>query len=66
MDGRVGVLLPDTDEAGAWKVASDVCDAYDLGNHRPDCQVHLYPDRQDGTWGDVEHRDGQPVGAGEF
>jgi lipopolysaccharide/colanic/teichoic acid biosynthesis glycosyltransferase len=43
-DGRVAVLFPDTPKAGAWKVASDVCDHYPLGHERPDCEVFLYPD----------------------
>lgn len=45
-DGRVGVLLPDTFAAGAWKVASDVCEVYPLGHDRPDCEVVVYPDPQ--------------------
>src|ERR1041384_4429695 len=43
-DGRVAVLFPDTAKAGAWKVASDICDHYPLGHERPDCEVFLYPD----------------------
>jgi lipopolysaccharide/colanic/teichoic acid biosynthesis glycosyltransferase len=39
----VGVLLPDTSKSGAWKVASDICDVYPLGNERPDCDVYVYP-----------------------
>jgi len=44
-EGRVGVLLPDTPETGAWKVASDVCDFYPVGHERPSCEVYVYPDR---------------------
>ncbi|MEQ8846245.1 sugar transferase [Botrimarina sp.] len=43
-DGRLGLLLPDTPESGAWKVAADICDAYDAGADRPDCEVVLYPE----------------------
>lgn len=43
-DGRLGLLLPDTPESGAWKVAADVCDAYDAGADRPDCEVIVYPE----------------------
>jgi lipopolysaccharide/colanic/teichoic acid biosynthesis glycosyltransferase len=43
-DGRVAVLLPDTPKAGAWKVASDVCDLYPVGRERPNCEVFVYPD----------------------
>jgi len=43
-DGRVAALLPDTPKAGAWKVASDVCDLYPVGRERPNCEVFVYPD----------------------
>jgi lipopolysaccharide/colanic/teichoic acid biosynthesis glycosyltransferase len=43
-NGLVIVLLPDTPKAGAWKVASDVCDVYPVGNARPNCEVYVYPD----------------------
>lgn len=43
-DGRVGVLLPDTLPAGAWKVASDICEVYPVGHERPDCDVLVYPE----------------------
>jgi lipopolysaccharide/colanic/teichoic acid biosynthesis glycosyltransferase len=51
-DGLVGVLLPDTSEAGAWKVASDICSVYPVGHDRPNCEVFVYPDdpsKRDGT-----------------
>jgi lipopolysaccharide/colanic/teichoic acid biosynthesis glycosyltransferase len=41
---QVGVILPDTTEAGAWKVASDVCSVYPVGHDRPNCEVYLYPE----------------------
>lgn len=41
---QVGVVLPDTTEAGAWKVASDVCNVYPVGHDRPDCEVYTYPE----------------------
>jgi len=44
-DSRLGVLLPDTPEAGAWKVAEDLCAAY--GADRPACEVVVYPDPDD-------------------
>ncbi|MGI9455114.1 MAG: sugar transferase [Aeoliella sp.] len=43
-DGRIGVLLPDTPESGAWKVAADVCDNYEVGKDRPCCDVLVYPE----------------------
>lgn len=41
---QVGVLLPDTSEAGAWKVASDICSVYPVGHDRPNCEVFVYPE----------------------
>ncbi len=55
-DGRVAVLLPDTPESGAWKVASDLCEAYSVGADRPTCEVVVYPEggarREPGQGGD--------------
>lgn len=59
--GKIGVLLPDTPEAGAWKVAADLCELYDVGADRPDCEVLVYPDddrRDDGP----EQSNGSPSG----
>jgi lipopolysaccharide/colanic/teichoic acid biosynthesis glycosyltransferase len=42
-DGRLGIFLPDTPVAGAWKVAQDIlatC-AHELA--RPACEVYVYP-----------------------
>lgn len=49
-DSRLGVLLPDTAESGAWKVAEDLCELYPAGPARPTCEVLVYPDndRPDG------------------
>jgi lipopolysaccharide/colanic/teichoic acid biosynthesis glycosyltransferase len=51
----VGVLLPDTDKSGAWKVASDICSVYPVGHDRPNCEVYVYPEepphRHDGSNG---------------
>lgn len=58
-DGRVGVLLPDTPESGAWKVADDVCSVYPVGNRRPGCEVFLYPHDE------TRRRDGKPACEGE-
>ncbi|MGL4511594.1 MAG: sugar transferase [Lacipirellulaceae bacterium] len=41
-DGRIGVLLPDTSQHGAWTVASDLCELYDAGSDRPDLEVLVY------------------------
>ena len=43
-DNRVAVLLPETPKAGAWKVASDICDLYPVGRERPSCEVYVYPE----------------------
>jgi lipopolysaccharide/colanic/teichoic acid biosynthesis glycosyltransferase len=45
-DGRIGVLLPDTDQEGAWKLAADISAFYPPGPGRPQCEVLVYPDRQ--------------------
>lgn len=63
-DGRVGVLLPDTPESGAWKVASDVCDWYPVGASRPSCEVVVYPDRDRG--GDEDESSPDFPGADEL
>ena len=44
-DGRLGILLPDTTEHGAWKVATDLCETFPVGSDRPDCEVVVYPDK---------------------
>jgi lipopolysaccharide/colanic/teichoic acid biosynthesis glycosyltransferase len=41
---RIGVLLPDTPPAGAWKVADDVIAAYPTELSPPMCEVYAYPD----------------------
>jgi lipopolysaccharide/colanic/teichoic acid biosynthesis glycosyltransferase len=48
-NGRVAALLPDTPKAGAWKVASDICDAYPVGHERPSCEVFIYPEENPPT-----------------
>lgn len=58
-DGRVGVLLPDTPESGAWKVADDVCSEYPVGKRRPSCEVFLYPTEE------TRRRDGRAVREGQ-
>lgn len=68
-DGRVGLLLPDTPESGAWKVAEEICDRYPAGSDRPNCEVIVYPEREDARRTDRETNsdgDGQQplVGAG--
>ncbi len=44
-DGRIAVLLPDTNAEGAWKVAFDISDVYPPGPGRPECEVLVYPDK---------------------
>lgn len=59
-DGRIGMLLPDTPEAGAWKVAADLSEAYEAGVDRPRCEVIVYPEKdfQSGDSSDVGPRVG--------
>jgi lipopolysaccharide/colanic/teichoic acid biosynthesis glycosyltransferase len=63
-DGRVAVLLPDTPETGAWKVASDICDFYPVGHQRPSCEVYVYPDEYGKSDDDSHHRIKQPTEGG--
>jgi len=44
-DGRVVILLADTPEEGAWKVAADISEVYPPGPERPECHVIVYPDK---------------------
>jgi lipopolysaccharide/colanic/teichoic acid biosynthesis glycosyltransferase len=44
---RVGVVLPYTSEAGAWRLADDVCQAMAGKAARPECSVYTYPSRCD-------------------
>lgn len=62
-DGRVAVLLPETPQAGAWKVASDLCDRYRVGKERPNCEVYVYPDDSESNLENWEQQK-QKVGAG--
>jgi lipopolysaccharide/colanic/teichoic acid biosynthesis glycosyltransferase len=60
-DGRVAVLLPDTPKAGAWKVASDICDFYPVGHERPNCEVFVYPEEGAPSRSDPQHRTLPPI-----
>jgi lipopolysaccharide/colanic/teichoic acid biosynthesis glycosyltransferase len=42
-DYRVGVVLPSTPTAGAWKVADDVCLSFPYDATPPVCTVYNYP-----------------------
>jgi lipopolysaccharide/colanic/teichoic acid biosynthesis glycosyltransferase len=42
-NGRIGVVLPGTPPAGAWKVAHDVCRMFPAGCPQPECEVFYYP-----------------------
>ncbi len=44
-DGRIAVLLPDTSEEGAWKVATDISEIFPPGPGRPKCDVLGYPEK---------------------
>lgn len=63
-DGKFAVLLPDTLESGAWKVAADLCEPYVPGSDRPRCEVFEYPDHSGGEHAPAEDSDPTvPVGA---
>jgi len=59
-DGRIAVLLPDTPKSGAWKVAADICDTYEVGSDRPRCEVFCYPEADDGESSGNPRGDSQP------
>jgi lipopolysaccharide/colanic/teichoic acid biosynthesis glycosyltransferase len=42
-DGRLGVFLPDTPAAGAWKVAEDIVALYAQEPVAPSCELYVYP-----------------------
>jgi len=60
-DQRVGILLPDTSEPNAWKIASDICDVYEVGKDRPDCEVFVYPEAKREKANDTHRREKEPV-----
>lgn len=68
LDGRVAVLLPETPQAGAWKVASDLCDRYRVGKERPSCEVYVYPDDSTPNLDNCkqERRSVEPVGSADL
>ncbi len=46
--GRIGVVLPETTAAGAWKLADSVYDLLPADVPRPECDVYVYPSDGDG------------------
>lgn len=42
-DEHLGVLLPETTPAGAWKLAQQVCDRTATHGPRPTCVMYSYP-----------------------
>ncbi|HEX5471926.1 MAG TPA: sugar transferase [Lacipirellulaceae bacterium] len=60
-DRKIGVLLPDTTAAGAWKVASDICSVYPVGHDRPNCEVFVYPEDQSSKREGAAQREPEPV-----
>jgi lipopolysaccharide/colanic/teichoic acid biosynthesis glycosyltransferase len=48
-DERIGVVLPDAEETGAWKVADDVLRGYGVDLPAPHCEVFCYPPRRAAT-----------------
>ena len=58
---KIGVLLPDTSAAGAWKVASDICSVYPVGHDRPNCDVFVYPDNQSSNRDESKQQESEVV-----
>lgn len=44
---RVGIVLPETPAAGAWRLAEQICDLLPAAMPRPECDVYVYPATQD-------------------
>ncbi len=63
----MGVLLPYTREAGAWKLANDICRMESVKDYPPTCTVYSYPSKDfyddgngDGETGQKTFRDIYP------
>ena len=41
--GRIGIVLPETPAAGAWKLCEDICQRLPSSVSRPQCEVYVYP-----------------------
>ena len=54
---RIGIMMPDTDADGAWKVAEHLCDALFDAADRPACHVYVYS----GDRSDPGHGFGEPL-----
>jgi lipopolysaccharide/colanic/teichoic acid biosynthesis glycosyltransferase len=54
---QLGIVLPETPAAGAWKLAADIGDLLPRGVQRPWCEVYVYP-------GDDEQQDSELRGGG--
>ena len=71
-NGKVVVLLPDTNAEGAWKVALDISEVYPPGPERPECDVLEYPEKdlqqefaESGQEGSENRRKGNADSSGE-
>ncbi|WP_428940076.1 hypothetical protein [Fontivita pretiosa] len=53
-DQHLGVLLPDTPPAGAWRLAQEVCHVVARRGPRPLCTMYTYPARRSSEPHDVE------------
>jgi lipopolysaccharide/colanic/teichoic acid biosynthesis glycosyltransferase/GGDEF domain-containing protein len=60
---RVGIVLPETQADGAWRLAEDVLQRLPADVRRPECEVYTYP-TQDETL-DSGNDDGRATSAGE-
>lgn len=48
-DDHLGLLLPDTTAAGAWRLAQEVCDLVARRGPRPLCTMYTYPATTSGS-----------------
>jgi hypothetical protein len=58
----IGIVLPETPVAGAWKLAEDICDLLPETMRRPQCDVYVYPSEDEQTSLDTDAAE-MPSGA---
>lgn len=58
---QVAALLPNTSDAGAWKLASDICSLYSVGHDRPNCKVFVYPEDSNSRCDSFRRREPWPA-----
>jgi lipopolysaccharide/colanic/teichoic acid biosynthesis glycosyltransferase len=63
---RIGVIFPDTQPAGAWKAADDVCRQFTNAVPKPICAVLSYPGSEPSEFGGHQEADRESSTAEQF